>query len=204
MVNVKFIMKKVFLIFIKMLVLVGCTTRYPVPLPLVVPEQPLPVAGELVPMLPKIKVIDWQASLSPMVKQMLAVNSIDYGSVLLVNTLKNATNGSVQTGKATEALTRLVANNSSKFKLIRADKLNAARQTLGLSVDDSFESCSKAVGLARYLNAQYVLYSIASGDVKKTKLDLQLMLVQTGEIVWSYNGVAQYLHQPAFVVSAST
>ncbi|MGL9773865.1 MAG: penicillin-binding protein activator LpoB [Sodalis sp. (in: enterobacteria)] len=163
----------------------------PIPPPVSVPVQPPPAISEPVPMPPKIKTIDWQASLSPLVQQMLAVEGINDGSVLLVNTMKNATNGSVQTGKATAVLTRLIADASGKFQVVGTNQLNAARQTLGLSADDSLESRSKAVGMARYLNAQYVLYSAAAGDVKQPTLELQLMLVQTGEIIWSGNGVAQ-------------
>lgn len=194
-------MKNRALIVLAALVLASCTSRTPappapatiepVPPPVTVPVQPLPATSEPVPMPPKIKTIDWQASMSPMVQQLLAVEGINDGSVLLVNTMKNATNGSMQTGKATASLTRLIADAGGKFQVVGAEQLNAARQTLGLSADDSLESRSKAVGMARYLNAQYVLYSAAGGDVKQPTLDLQLMLVQTGEIIWSGNGVAQ-------------
>nr|WP_260086794.1 hypothetical protein [Candidatus Baumannia cicadellinicola] len=34
------------------------------------------------------------------------------------------------------------------------------------------------------------MYSIASGDIKQPNLDMELMQVQTGEIVWSGHGVA--------------
>ncbi|WP_074013693.1 penicillin-binding protein activator LpoB [Candidatus Sodalis sp. SoCistrobi] len=192
-------MKNRALIVLAALVLASCTSRTPAPPPATIEPVPPPVTvqppppatSEPVPMPPKIKTIDWQASLSPMVQQLLAVEGINDGSVLLVNTMKNATNGSMQTGKATASLTRLIADAGGKFQVVGAEQLNAARQTLGLSADDSLESRSKAVGLARYLNAQYVLYSAAGGDVKQPTLDLQLMLVQTGEIIWSGNGVAQ-------------
>ncbi|CAK8739011.1 Penicillin-binding protein activator LpoB [Sodalis praecaptivus] len=74
----------------------------------------------------------------------------------------------MQTGKTTAALTRLIAQGGGKFQVVGADKLNAARQTLGLSADDSLESRSKAVGLARYLNAQYVLYERRQRRCKST------------------------------------
>jgi PBP1b-binding outer membrane lipoprotein LpoB len=48
------------------------------------------------------------------------------------------------------------------------------------------------VGLARIVGAQYVLYSNVQGDVKTPSLQMQLMLVQTGEIIWSGNGVVQH------------
>ncbi|MGP4123149.1 MAG: penicillin-binding protein activator LpoB [Sodalis sp. (in: enterobacteria)] len=184
-------MKKIALIILAAMVLASCITRSPeLPHATIEPAPPT-VTSTLVPMPPTIKSIDWQASLFPMVQQMLTVEGINNGSVLLVNTLKNATNGSVQTGKATTELTRLIARGSSKFHVVSAEKLNAARQTLALFADDSLESRSKAVGIARYLNAQYVLYSAAKGDVKEPTLDLQLMLVQTGEIIWSGEGIAR-------------
>lgn len=193
-------MKKIPLIIFSALVLVSCTARLPQPQldtmeltqpPAVEPVLQTPATSEPVFMPPKIITIDWQVSLSPLVQQIVAVavDSINDGSVLLINTMENSTNGSLQTSKATLALTKLITD-AGRFQVVGIDKLNLARQTLGLSVDDSLESRSKAVGLARYLNAQYVLYSTASGDAKQPDLDLQLILVQTGEIIWSSKSVA--------------
>lgn len=75
--------------------------------------------------------------------------------------------------------------------MIPAAQLATAKQTLGLSEDDSLGSRTKAIGLARYVSAQYVLYSDVSGDVKAPVIDMQLMLVQTGEIIWSGHGNVQ-------------
>ncbi|MFW0697735.1 penicillin-binding protein activator LpoB [Pantoea sp. R13S299] len=156
----------------------------PVPQPEPVP-QPQPV-----PQPPKLVTINWDASVQPLVAQMLQAASAEPGSVLLVDRIKNSTNGSLQSDKATAAIQNAL-NNNGKFTLVSADQLAQAKQTLGLSPDDSLNSRSKAIGLARNVNAQYVLYSNARGDVKSPTLQMQLMLVQTGEIIWSGNGVAQ-------------
>ncbi|SUG33731.1 Lipoprotein YcfM part of a salvage pathway ofuncharacterised substrate [Salmonella enterica subsp. arizonae] len=42
-----------------------------------------------------------------------------------------------------------------------------AKQQLGLSPQDSLGTRSKAIGIARNVGAQYVLYSSASGNVKR-------------------------------------
>ena len=63
--------------------------------------------------------------------------------------------------------------------------VSAARKTLGLSQDDSLVTRSKAIGLGRYVQAQYVIYSVMSGSSKERSIEMQLMEVQTGEIVWS-------------------
>ena len=43
------------------------------------------------------------------------------------------------------------------------------------------------MGLARHLGARYILYSDISGDVKAPDIEMQLMLVQTGEIICTAN-----------------
>jgi len=194
-------MKKYLFILLATLVLTGCPTRTPEPqqppatvepvTPVPTPTPAPPVSESTpIPMPPKIHTLNWQANVAPLVQQMLGVQGIAPGSVLLINSVKNNTNGSVQTDKATAALYSALASNQ-RFTLIGQDKLVSAKQALGLSVDDSLESRSKAVGLARYVNAQYVLYSDASGDAKQPELELQLMLVQSGEIVWSGKGLVQ-------------
>lgn len=142
-----------------------------------------------VPQLPKLQSINWQNSVQPLVNSMMNTPGITPGSVLLVDRLKNNTNGSIQSDDAYLAINQALSSNS-KFTLVTTAQLNQAKQALGLSPEDSLNSRSKAIGLARNLNAQYVLYSTARGDAKSPKLQMQLMLVQTGEIVWSGSGNA--------------
>ena len=161
----------------------------PQPQPQPVPPQPGPVDN--VPQPPKMQSINWPASVSPLVAQMLKADGVTAGSVLLVDSVKNSTNGSLQSAKATAALQGALANNS-QFTLVSPQQLGVAKQTLGLSAEDSLVSRSKAIGLARYVGAQYVLYSNAEGDIKSPTLQMQLMLVQTGEIIWSGSGAVQH------------
>jgi uncharacterized protein (TIGR02722 family) len=121
---------------------------------------------------------------------MIKVDSIKNGSALLVSTMKNDTNGDLQSGKVTEILTRLITNVGKDLRVVEANELIKARQRLGISENDNLHSCRKAVGIARYLNVEYLLYNTAAGNVKKPLLDLQLMLVKTGEIIWSGKRVA--------------
>ncbi|WP_395479708.1 penicillin-binding protein activator LpoB [Candidatus Curculioniphilus buchneri] len=136
--------------------------------------------------LPKIKTVDWKSSFSPMVHAMVSINEIQNGSVLLVTTMKNNTNGNLQTNEATSILIQLLKNSvSNKFQLCDSDRLNMACQILGISADNGLELLNNVVSLARYLDIQYVLYSIASGNVQYPYVNLQILLVNTGEIIWS-------------------
>ena len=183
------------------LILSGCVLKQQQPAPVeptqpVEPVQPVPQPEQPVqqpqpvPQPPKLVTINWDASVEPLVAQMVRAATVTPGSVLLVDRIKNSTNGALQGEKATNAIQNAL-NNNGKFSLVSSEQLAQAKQTLGLSPDDSLNSRSKAIGLARNLNAQYVLYSTAKGDVKAPNLQMQLMLVQTGEIIWSGDGVAQ-------------
>lgn len=183
------------------LMLTGCVIKQQTPAPVeptqpTTPTQPVPPPTqpqqppETVPQPPKLKTINWSASVQPLVANMVQSAGVTPGSVLMVDRIKNSTNGALQSDKATDAIQNALANNG-KFTLVTPEQLAQAKQALDLSADDSLNSRSKAIGLARNVNAQYVLYSNAAGDVKSPTLQMQLMLVQTGEIIWSGNGVAQ-------------
>ncbi|AHG22246.1 penicillin-binding protein [Chania multitudinisentens RB-25] len=188
-------MKKYLFVALAALVLTGCPSRPPEPpqppvtvepVPQPEPEAPPPPL-EPVPQPPKLQQLDWLGSVQPLVNNMLQAEGVTPGSVLLLDSVKNSTNGSLQIGNATAALHQALAANQT-FAIVPEAQLASAKQTLGLPAEDSLGSRSKAIGLARIVNAQYVLYSDVSGDVKSPTLDMQLMLVQTGEIVWSGNG----------------
>ncbi|MGY2796489.1 penicillin-binding protein activator [Ewingella americana] len=197
-------MKKYFLmVAFAALILGGCTLpnqqqqqpeQPTAPVTPVEPEKPqteVPPPPETVPQPPKEQTINWNASVQPMVAKMLQADGVQAGSVLLLDSVKNSTNGSLPVGNATAALHDALATNN-KFQVVPDTQLASAKQALGLSVDDSLGSRSKAIGLARYVNAQYVLYSTVTGDVKSPTVKMQMMTVPSGEIVWSGNGAVQH------------
>ncbi|PKE30353.1 penicillin-binding protein activator LpoB [Rahnella sp. AA] len=199
-------MKKYFLIVaMAALILGGCTlpnqqqTQPQQPEQPQQPQQPLPPVNppvpeqpqiQPVPQPPKLADIDWTATVEPMLAKMLKANGVQPGSVLLVDGVKNSTNGSLQMAKATDALRNALANNTT-FQVVPAEQLASAKQSLGLSPDDSLSSVSKAIGLASIVKAQYVLYSTVSGDVKAPTMSMRLLTAPSGEIVWSGRGAVQ-------------
>ena len=156
------------------------------------PQQPVPTVPSVPtipqqPPAPHIRHYDWNGAMQPMVSKMLGADGVTAGSVLLVDSVNNRTNGSLNAAEATETLRNALANNG-KFTLVSAQQLSMAKQQLGLSPQDSLGTRSKAIGIARNVGAHYVLYSSASGNVNAPTLQMQLMLVQTGEIIWSGKG----------------
>lgn len=192
-------MKKYLVTALVALVLTGCHYRLPGsgPQPVVVqPGQPndgkvSPPITEPIPQPPKIETINWLGSVRPLIDQMLKTEGIAPGSVLLLDSVNNNTNGSLQITQVTSALHQALASNQT-FSIVSPAQLSNAKKALNLSAQDSLASRSKAIGLARVVNAQYVLYSDVSGDVKSPMMEMQLMLVQTGEIIWSGDGSVNY------------
>ncbi|MEW5560197.1 penicillin-binding protein activator LpoB [Enterobacter asburiae] len=159
-----------------------------------IPTQPGPIengATQPEQPAPRVRHYDWNGAAQPLVAKMLKADGVTAGSVLLVDSVNNRTNGSLNTAEATGVLASALKGNTT-FTLVSPQQLAVAKQQLGLSPQDSLGSRNKAMGLARTVGAQYVLYSNATGNVNSPVLSMQLMMVQTGEILWSGKGaVAQ-------------
>ncbi|AKC60556.1 hypothetical protein [Blochmannia endosymbiont of Camponotus (Colobopsis) obliquus] len=143
---------------------------------------------DIVPVPPKLKILNWEIILLPIIKQIFFISEIEVNSILLISKMKNATNGTLHTDRATTALKNIISQDD-RFSIVTSDQLNKAYVALGLLWEDNLESCVTAISLGRYLGAKYLLYSIVKGDIKHPILELQLILVKTGEIIWLFKDV---------------
>ncbi len=188
-------MKTSLLVAFFVLILTGClspvhqTENIRSIIPLSIKEQRQQPTYEIVPQPPKIRQFEWLHVLQPLLNKMVEAKAINTGSLLLDN-ITNNTNGILQTKQATSILYKALQINST-YTIVPEAELISARNVLGLSLEDSLGSRSKAIALARILNAKYVLYSDLSGDIKSPMIDMQLMLVQTGEIIWSAHDIIE-------------
>lgn len=158
-----------------------------------IPQQPGPIESTPQPTqpTPRVRHYDWNGATQPLVGKMLQADGVASGSILLVDSVNNHTNGSLNTTDATTALNATLKGNN-KFTVVSPEQVAQAKQQLGLSAQDSLGSRNKAMGLARTVGAQYVLYSSATGNVNSPVLSMQLMQVPSGELIWSGKGaVAQ-------------
>lgn len=130
-------MKRYLSLALAALVLTGCvppdsvTPTPPVTIePVTPPDVEVPPPVDTVPQPPKVQSIDWAVSVEPLVAQMVNSDEVATGSILLVDSVKNNTNGALQTAKATAALHQVLSSNK-KFVLISPQQLGVAKQTLG-------------------------------------------------------------------------
>ncbi len=80
-----------------------------------IPQQPGPIEHEdqTAPPAPHIRHYDWNGAMQPMVSKMLGADGVTAGSVLLVDSVNNRTNGSLNAAEATETLRNALANNGN-------------------------------------------------------------------------------------------
>ncbi|MDR0806214.1 MAG: penicillin-binding protein activator LpoB [Enterobacteriaceae bacterium] len=190
-------MKKVLLLGISLavLMLTGCphTNTQPTKPPVVTPPTPAPYEPPPTPpdLAPPEQPINWAASVEPLVVKMITASAeTTDNSVLLLDKVKNNTTGEVATADATKALKEsLLATHH--FELVDDSKLNEGRQALGLQGDDSLISRAKAISLARYLGAKYIVYASANGNSGMPEIMLQLIQASSGEIIWTGKGETQ-------------
>lgn len=190
-------MKKLLFVVLAAAILAGCpstgpkTQKPPVaintpPPPVdVVPIPPVQQSPQQAP-----EPLNWMASIEPLVSKMLNSSPDTNNGVVLLEQVKNNTSGKVETADATSALKETLAS-TNRFSLVPDSKLLEGRQALGLEDDDSLISRSKAIGLARYLGAKYIVYASANGNPSMPEIIIQLMQAQTGEILWSGKGNVQ-------------
>ncbi|PCR11202.1 hypothetical protein CQA67_31840, partial [Klebsiella pneumoniae] len=58
---------------------------------------------------PRVRHYDWNGAVQPLVGQMLQASGVNAGSILLVDSVNNRTNGSLNAGEATTALRSALA-----------------------------------------------------------------------------------------------
>ncbi|AMA64674.1 Penicillin-binding protein activator LpoB precursor [Candidatus Arsenophonus lipoptenae] len=139
---------------------------------------------ETVPKIPELKTIDWIKVLIPLSNQLIKSQIVQSNKVLLIDSIQNNTNTSIQSMKIIDAIIEIF-NKKNIFKLVPQNMVANARQSLGLSQEDNLIMRSKIIGLARYMHADYVLYLIISDNKKYKEIKMQLIETQTGEIFWS-------------------
>lgn len=186
------------------LLLAGCVTQPPAPIEHLPPATRPPVLTKPLPSIPapstmedadamlavpKVRNYDWNDTIQPMISDLIQATNNDPTGSLLISTVNN-TNGTLPAATATHVIQNALAGNH-KFTVISAQQVDNARQQLGLSAEDKLTSRGKARAIARAVDAQYVLYTSVTGSVDAPLLQMQLLLVQSGEIVWSGNSHVQ-------------
>lgn len=156
-------------------------TKPPVFVP---PEKPVEEPPIIVELPPKQYVVNWNSVVNNLLQSLVTGVPLTSGNVLLIDAVKNNTGSYVQTQRLSELIDEQLRLKST-FNVVSKSALSQAKRELGLPVDDKLATRSKVLGLARFLAADYVLSTALSGDATQPKVTMQLMTVNTGEIVWT-------------------
>lgn len=187
-------MKRVLFVAMSVFLLAGCPSMLPqqppVPVEPVTPTEPVeppkPIEPpiEVVPTPPKITSINWNAAVTPLIREMAVTSDLEVGKLIVVDNVKNNSGGNIQAVNATNAIIESV-NSISALQTVPYTQMMSARKALRLSGEDSLGLRSAAIGLARYLKADYILFSTVDGKKDNRVISMQLMSVSSGEILWN-------------------
>ncbi|WP_294611984.1 hypothetical protein [uncultured Gilliamella sp.] len=135
---------------------------------------------------PIVKKTDWNSILSPFVNKILQPSSVyDGNKVVLISDIQNRSGDYVVTSQVDEVLHQLMANQNI-FSVADRQSINQAKQALGISSDDKLVSRGKMIGIAKSINAGYVLFTTLyqlPSENHDANLAMELLSTQTGEIL---------------------
>lgn len=133
-----------------------------------------------------VKTTDWSDILSPVVNKILQSSSaIEGHKLLLISDIQNRSGDYLATNQIDTTLHNIL-NKQSIFSVADRQSISQAKQALGISVDDKLVSRSKMIGLAKSINAGYVLFTTLyklPTENEDANLSMELLSTQTGEIL---------------------
>lgn len=133
---------------------------------------------------------DWRHILSPMIDELIQTSDIGENNRVLVSDVKNNSGNYVSPSQINNVLFSLMAQQDI-FAPIDKSFVTQAKQTLGIPYDDALVSRSKMIGLARHLNADYLLFTTIKQTPQSPNIpgdvSMELLLTKSGEIVWQFS-----------------
>lgn len=147
-----------------------------------------PTDGDIIETPPLItKKTDWNTILSPFTNKLINDSSSlnDENKVLLISDIQNRSGDYLINNQIDEALHQLM-NKQNKFTIASRQSINQTKQALGISPDDKLVSRGKMIGLAKSMNAGYVLFTTIykiPTENNEANLSMELISTQTGEIL---------------------
>ncbi|OCG10403.1 hypothetical protein A9G24_10325 [Gilliamella sp. App6-5] len=181
--------KRLFVISAMTCVLAGChlishTPKVEVKPPVDVTEPDDTGVVETPPQI--VKQTDWNTILLPFVNKILHVSlSNNDNKIILISDIQNRSGDYLVTNQIDDALHQLM-NKQNMFTVVNRQSTNQAKQALGISADDKFVSRGKMIGLAKSINAGYVLFTTiykVPTESNDANLSVELLSTQSGEIL---------------------
>lgn len=133
-----------------------------------------------------VRQTDWHSILSPFISKLVSLSSLDSDNkLILISDIQNRSGDYLANNKIANALHQLM-HKQNTFTVVDQQAIIQAKQSLGISADDKLVSRGKMIGLAKSMNANYVLFTtIYKVPSESTDADLAMELLSTksGEIL---------------------
>ena len=135
---------------------------------------------------PPVKVhrYDWEAAMKRLLAGMKKQGVDTTRGTLQVSRFCNHAGGAINRDKG-HAVMLSTLGNHTQFFILTAEKMQAARHSLGLSGNDTLQTRRKALAVSRQLHADYMLYSTIRGRVSQPIMNVSIIGVSDGLMVFS-------------------
>lgn len=103
---------------------------------------------------------------------------------LQISHFSNRASGAIDAERGHAAMVSALSSHT-QFSVLTAEKMQAARQYLGISGNDTLQTRGKALAVSRALNADYMLYSTVRGKVSHPVMSVSIISVADGIMLFS-------------------
>ncbi|QCI22802.1 hypothetical protein [Buchnera aphidicola] len=105
-------------------------------------------------------------------------------TLFFIDLLKNETDMFIDTKKLTDSIKNKIIKKNHTISFLKKEIIEKNKKELGVLKNKNTLDTSTALLLSRNNHAKYYLYSCISGKNKLFSLEIKLILVKTGEIVF--------------------
>ncbi|WP_148140861.1 hypothetical protein [Buchnera aphidicola] len=108
---------------------------------------------------------------------------------LYICDIQNNTNNNLNVIKTKNILIKIFNQKHGMFSIIQNKNIQKIKKKLNISPKDTLVNCNKALLISKKAHANYLLFSSTKYQPsnKKLFLEIQLIDVTTGEIIWTFN-----------------
>ncbi|XBC44180.1 MAG: hypothetical protein U0W94_01720 [Buchnera aphidicola (Schlechtendalia peitan)] len=115
------------------------------------------------------------------------INVPFYNNLLLINNVKNNTNYDINNKKIENIIFNFFNKKVTCFNVISNRSIETVKKKLKISSKDIFINRNKALQLATAIHVNYLIYPSIYEKYKKLYLQLQMILVDSKEIIWEHD-----------------
>ncbi len=126
----------------------------------------------------------WESAMGTLLAGMKKQGVDKTNGTLQVSHFSNRASGAIDAEKGHAVMVSALSSHT-QFSVLTAEKMQAARHSLGIGGNDTLQTRGKALAVSRALKADYMLYSTVRGKVSQPVMSVSIIDVADGMMLFS-------------------